>query len=151
MDIQQLITKYNDKIVLLEQELTDIKHKRDVLQEAFEMLNEEAISGGIIPSANNISAISNKYSNMTWPQALLLALTDKGEMTGEQLLKELLENGFQSKSKSTKSDMYGRLKTLEDKEKIISTKRGKALKRYKIRQEEKKGSDSHMDEPEPKF
>lgn len=136
MEIQQLITLYNNKMEALEQELVEIKHKRDVLQEAFEMLKEETISGINISPINNIAVRSNKYSNMTWPQALLLALTDNVEMTGEQLLKELFENGFQSKSKSTKSDMYGRLKTLEDNGKIISTKKGKQLKRYKIKKEE---------------
>ena len=137
MDLQNLLTQYNDKVSELEKELANIKHKRDVLQEALEMLNEETISSVETSTINNITVVSNKYSNMTWPQALLVALTDNGEMTGDQLLKELLENGFQSTSKSIKSDIYGRLKTLENKGKIVATKEGKELTRYKIIQNER--------------
>lgn len=139
MEIKELINQYNDKIVLLEQELSEIKHKRDVLQEALEVLNKETKYSGQTSDTNNITVISDKYSNMTWPNAILLALADK-EMTGEQLLKELFENGFQSNSKSIKSDMYGRLKTLENKGGIIATKEGKELTRYKIKQNEKESS-----------
>ncbi len=150
MEIQKLINRYNDKVNLLEQELAEIKHKRDVLQEAFEMLNEETISSGHVSDTNNITAMSDKYANMTWPQALLLALTDIGEMTVDQLLKELLENGFQSNSKSIKSDIYGRLRTLEERGKIVVIKEGKQLARYKIKQDESENKDSgpHMAEPE---
>ncbi len=152
MEIQTLINQHNDKIVLLELELTEVKHKRDVLQEALEMLNEESISSGRTSDTNNMAVISDKYSNMNWPSAILLALTDNGELIGEQLLKELFENGFQSSSKSIKSDMYGRLKTLERKGKVVATREGKQLTRYKIKQDESenKGSVPHMDETEPK-
>lgn len=151
MDLETLFTQYNDKISVLEKELADIKHKRDVLQEALEMLNEGAISSGKTFPINNITVKSNKYYNMTWPQALLLALTDKEEMTGDQLLKELLENGFQSNSKSIKSDIYGRLGTLGKRGKIVVTKEGKQLTRYKIKQDESenKGSVPHMAGTEP--
>ena len=151
MEIRTLINQYNDKIVSLELELTEVKHKRDVLQEALEMLNKESISSGRTSDTNNMAVISDKYSNMNWPGAILLALTDNGELIGEQLLKELFENGFQSSSKSIKSDMYGRLKTLERKGKVVATREGKQLTRYKIKQDESenKGSVPHMDETEP--
>ncbi len=148
MDLQTLLTQYNDKISVLEKELADSKHKRDVLQEAFEMLNEGVISSGETSPITDITVKNNKYYNMTWPQALLLALTDKGEMTRDQLLKELSENGFRSNSKSIKSDIYGRLKTLENRGEIIAIKEGKELKRYKIKQNENKDSVPHMDETE---
>ena len=136
MKIQELITQYNDKIDLLEQELADMKHKRDVLQEALEMINEGTISGGETSNHNNITVISNKYSNMYWPKAILMALKDNGEMTADQLLENLLKNGFQSTSKSMKSDIYGRLNTLVEKGEIIARKKGKELKRYRIKQDE---------------
>ncbi|MBL7180044.1 MAG: hypothetical protein ISS65_07510 [Desulfobacterales bacterium] len=136
MDIQSLITKYNKRIDVIEKELEEIKRKRDVLQEALEMLAENKDSKQQSSPIKQLTVISDKYSNMTWPQALLTALNDNIEMTGDQLLKELFENGFQSNSKSIKSDMYGRLKTLENNGKIIATKEGKELTRYKIKQNE---------------
>ena len=136
MDIQSLITKYNKRIDVIEKELEEIKRKRDVLQEALEMLAENKNSKQQSPHIKQLTVISDKYSNMTWPQALLAALNDNIEMAGDQMLKELFENGFQSNSKSIKSDMYGRLKTLENNGKIIATKEGKELTRYKIKQNE---------------
>ena len=149
MDIEILITQYNDKIDTIEKELLELKHKRDVLQEALEMLIENKVSTGQSMSIEKPISISDKYSKMLWKQAILTALKDNGEMTGEQLLKDLIENGFQSNSKSIKSDMYGRLKTLENNEKIIATKEGRELKRYKIKQDKMKGSDPHMAGSEP--
>ena len=136
MDIQSLIIKYNKRIDVIEKELEEIKRKRDVLQEALDMLAENKDSKQQSSPIKQLTVISDKYCNMTWPQALLTALNDNIEMTGDQLLKELFENGFQSNSKSIKSDMYGRLKTLENNGKIIATKEGKKLTRYKIKQNE---------------
>lgn len=133
MDIQSLISQYNDKIKVLEKELEEARHKKGVLQEAFQMLNEESISSGSESPDNNITVVSDRYSNMSWPDALLLALGEKGEMTGKQLLKELFENGFQSESKSITSDLYGRLKQLEKRGKVVSIKEGNELRRYKIK------------------
>ncbi len=137
MDIQTLVNKYNEKIKALEEEINDIRNKRDtllaVLKDAEKLFDVPPISSDKESPKDNITVISNKYSNMTWPNALIEALTDKGEMTGEQILTELFANGFQSNSKSVKSDMYGRLQLLEKNNRIESIKEGKQLKRFKIK------------------
>jgi hypothetical protein len=150
MDIQKLVDRYDDEIRVLEKRIEEFRKKRDILKDilkdATEMLNENPLSGMADIKNHNITVTSDKYANMYWPEAILLALKEGREMTAKEVLGDLLRNGFETTSKSAESDVYGRLRTLARKGKVIAIKDGKQLVRYKIKEDKQEDPDSHMDE-----
>lgn len=146
MDIRKLVNQYSNKIRVLEKQIEELRRKKDfledILRDASEMLDETTVS-----DMSDIAVVSDKYSNMYWPDAIILALKGGKEMTAKEVLDDLLTNGFETSSKSVKSDIYSRLKKLEKIGKVVATKEGKQLARYKLKEDKKEDPGSYMEEP----
>ncbi|MCG6534489.1 MAG: hypothetical protein L7F78_07325 [Syntrophales bacterium LBB04] len=131
MDIETLLTKYNKRVKELEDELSVLRHKLDVLREASEIAKEEGIPTKQDNLFKETIPTSNNYKDMSMPEAILDALSNQ-ELTGKEVYAELMRNGFKSTSKSLQGDVYGRLNRLAKDGKITASKHGKEMTRYRI-------------------
>ena len=135
-DLSVLSKKYKEQVQALESQLAEAKRRLSVVTEAVELLMKEGVfeQEGLFPIS---SPISVKYNDMSMPQAIeaVLESTLLRKAPARIILSELEKNGFKSKSKNLKRDVYTRLFRLEHKGKLIS-KKEKGIKIYFLPQKE---------------
>lgn len=132
-DLQILIKRYNTTIGDLEEQLSDVKRKRDMVYETLKLLESEGITTQDRLFKNENASIGGKYKNLRMKESVIDTFKSHPEdyLTGRYIYNELIKNGFQSNSKNIKRDVYIMLNKMKKDNIIIENTEGK-LKRYKL-------------------
>lgn len=128
IDLSILGKKYQDRIDSLEKELQEAKRKFTVVSEAIELLKRE----GVFDQEKLFDIpLTDKYRDMNMRKAIedILKIAQPEKLSVDVIYSELVKNGFKSKSKNVKRDLYTRLFRLEESGRLNSTKKG-GVKRY---------------------
>jgi hypothetical protein len=129
-DLSVLAKRYQERITSLENELNEEKRKLSLVSETIALLRKE----GIFEQEKLFSPpaiLSDRYKDKTMTEAIedILRTNQPDKLSVDFIYSGLVENGFESKSKNLKRDLYTRLFRLEEAGKLSSTKKGGA-KRY---------------------
>jgi hypothetical protein len=127
-DLSILSKKYQERVESLEKELQEAKRKFTVVSEAIELLKRE----GVFDQEKLFEIpLTDRYRGKGMTEAIedILKLAQPEKLSVDLIYSELVKNGFKSKSKNLKRDLYTRLFRLEEAGKLSSTKKG-GVKRY---------------------
>lgn len=134
-DLDALIRKYQNTIDSLNIQVKDAKNKLEIARAALYLLKEE----GKVNQKKLFEPIpipvGDKYSNTKLKDAIIDVLKTHNEekLTGVEIFKELIENGFNSKSANIRRDVYISLNRLrQDRKSNVSRLEEGNRKRYFI-------------------
>lgn len=137
LSLNQLLKKYKSDVEKLEKELEEKKEHIKIAYGALELLRQEGLSQTTQVDSSEVikESFSEKYKGMSANKSLLDILSHSEKyLDGNEILGELMKNGFSSSSSDIKRDVYIYLYRLEKSGKIIS-KKIENRKKYMIRQE----------------
>lgn len=135
-DLAELARKFDERIKALEQELQEVKRKKKLLHDAFDLLTKEGVFEQRLFETTSIP-LSDKYAEMDMNEAIKDAVHSSplGHLSGDEINAELVKNGYRTSSKNLKRDVYTRLYRLEKKDELTSHKEG-GVKRYSLSKQE---------------
>jgi len=133
-DLSVLEKKFQDEIQGLEEKLSETKRKLSIVIEAIGLLKD----GGTFNQNklfNMPEPLTNKYKDMSMKQAIKDVLQSYGgkKVSAETILSDIQKNGFVSKSKNLKRDVYTRLFRLH-KSGVLGSRKEGGLKKYFIKE-----------------
>ena len=133
--LNQLLKKYKSEIEVLEKQIKEKKGQLNVVYEAIQLLQQEGSMQSTLPSLSlKAEGVSEKYKGERLNNAIfdVLLNTDK-YLSGQEIYKEIVKNGFESASSDIKRDVYISLFRLAKSHKLI-TKVIENRKKYMIKQ-----------------
>lgn len=139
IDLNQLIKKYKTRIESLQREIDETKNKMTIAYNALKLLEQEGlrIEKDLFEMPVYIikESLSEKYKNYGMRDAIKDILKEHpGKfLSGEEIYDDLIKNGFKSKSKNIKRDVYIQLYRMEKDGKIIS-KKEEGRKKYTLKE-----------------
>ena len=134
-DLSVLEKRFQDEIKNLEERLSETKRKLTIVIEAIGLLKD----GGTFNQNklfNTPEPLSNKYKDMSMKQAIkdVLQSYHGKKVSAGTILSDIQENGFVSKSKNLKRDVYTRLFRLH-KSGVLGSRKEGGLKKYFIKED----------------
>lgn len=129
-DLGLLEKRFQDEIESLELRLSDARRKLNVVTEAIDLLKKEGVfDQDKLFSTTQI--ISDKYKDKVMKDAIedVLKSAPGKKSSAEYVISELQRNGFVSKSKNLKRDVYTRLFRLQHRG-ILGARKEGGLKKY---------------------
>jgi cell division protein FtsB len=134
-DLSLLEKKFQDEIKALEDQLLKTKKRLTIVTEAIELLKE----GGTFNQDNLFimpETLSDKYKGVPMRKAIeeILRSYHGKKVSAGDVLSNLKKNGFVSKSKNLKRDVYTRLFRLR-KSGILCSRTEGGLKKYFIKED----------------
>ena len=138
-DLEVLIDKYQNTINTLNKQLNEAKSKLDIAKAALYLLKEEGQADQkqlFVRTTPIPIPTSNKYSDWKMKDAIIDVLKNNSEqkLTGLEIYKALIKNGFHSNSANLRRDVYITLNRLrkDDKNKIDRVEEEKRKKYFYV-------------------
>jgi hypothetical protein len=125
-DLEAVIQKYQHIIDTLGKQVEDAKNNIRIAQAALQLLQQESIIGQSKLFEIPPSKVSDKYSGSTMRNAIMdiLKYHPEESLTGQEIYDELIKNGFHSRSKNIRRDVYIALNRFKKADEIICIKEG---------------------------
>lgn len=147
IDLNVLAKRYKEQVDSLQGQIEEAKRKFVVVSEAIELLKREGVFDGEKLSQPPV-ALSDRYKDKSMPEAIedVLQSNQPSKLSADAIYSHLVKNGFKSKSKNFKSDVYTRLNRMVKAGKLLSTKKGKGkVKKYSLpkKDDDKKATEPH--------
>lgn len=139
LDLNQLIKKYKIHIENLQKEIEETKNKMSIAYNALKLLEQEGVRAEKdffeIPTPIIKESLSEKYKNYSMRNAIkdILESHSGKFLSAEEIFEDLLKNGYKSKSKNVKRDVYIQLYRMGRDGKLIS-KKEEGRKKYILKE-----------------
>lgn len=136
-DLSKVIQKYQHIIDTLGKQVEDARNKLNIAQAALQLLQQEGMAGQNKLFEIPPEKISDKYVNVKLKDATfdILASNQDKHLSGQEIYDELIKNGFKSKSKNIRRDVYILLNRLKKAKEIICIEEG-GRNKYTIKKEQ---------------